>query len=105
MEKLSIHWDQDKVREIFQNFGTVVHVSLPKDKKTNSFKGFGFIEFSSRTFSQIDYGNGIAEDVQKALSLNGYRDPSWVYPIVVMTKKEWSEVGFLRNLWIVLDNF
>ena len=94
MEKLSTHWDQDKVREIFHNFGTVVHVSLPKDKKTNTFKGFGFIEFSSCIFANINDGNGIAEEVRKALSLNGYRDPSWVYPIVVMTKKEWKEVGF-----------
>ena len=46
-ENLSVHWDQDKVREIFQNFGSVTHVSLPKDKQTKEFKGFGFIEFSS----------------------------------------------------------
>ena len=47
VENLSTYWDQEKVKEIFQNFGTVTYVSLPRDKTTKSFKKYGFIEFAT----------------------------------------------------------
>lgn len=47
VENISTFWDQDKVKEVFQNFGSVAYVSLPRDTKTKQFKGFGFVEFET----------------------------------------------------------
>lgn len=47
IENISSCWDQDKVKEVFQNFGSVAYVSLPRDAKTKQFKGFGFVEFET----------------------------------------------------------
>lgn len=50
VENLSTYWDQDKVKEIFQNFGNVTYVSLPRDRTTKHFKKFGFVEFATGIF-------------------------------------------------------
>ena len=78
------------MKEIFQNFGNVTYVSLPRDKQTNRFKGFGFIEFETGlAFLLVSC---VAEGALNALHLHGYRDPSWTHPIVVLTKEEWMNV-------------
>ena len=43
-----ISWDtnEDRLREYFQNFGTVVEAVIMKDRKTGRARGFGFIVFA-----------------------------------------------------------
>jgi cold-inducible RNA-binding protein len=52
--------DQEEVRALFAQHGTVVSVSLPTDRETGRPRGFGFVEMS-----QADAGRAIA-------ALNGH---------------------------------
>ena len=38
---------QDDLREVFNDYGTVKRVSLPKDRETGKIRGFGFVDLSS----------------------------------------------------------
>ena len=70
--------------------GEVLHVSLPRDKKTKLFRGFGFVEFAS---GRIPLPlSCIEEDAKRALRLNGHREPSWISELTVILKTEWMDV-------------
>jgi cold-inducible RNA-binding protein len=57
---LSYDTTEERLREIFAEFGNVVSATIIMDRATNRSKGFGFVEFES------------AEDAQKAVAeLNG----------------------------------
>ena len=45
----------------------------------------------------------IAEDAANALELNGYQDPSWAVPIVVLSKEEWMQVYFILSIHSYLE--
>ena len=55
------------------------HVSLPRDRKSRQFMGYGFVEFSS------------AAEAKKALTLSGHTEPSWESSLVVMSKAAWEQ--------------
>jgi RNA recognition motif-containing protein len=44
---LSYQVDEEAVREIFSEYGTVTRVQLPTDRETGRMRGFGFVEMSS----------------------------------------------------------
>lgn len=47
VEGLSPQWDHGAVSKIFSSCGTVTHISLPRNKNTHQFRGFGFVEFDT----------------------------------------------------------
>ena len=47
VEGLSPRLDHDAVSKIFSACGTVTHISLPRNKNTHQFRGFGFVEFAT----------------------------------------------------------
>ena len=55
------------------------HVSLPRNRKSRQFMGYGFVEFSS------------AVEAKKALTLNGYTEQSWDSTLIVMSKAAWEQ--------------
>ena len=91
VEKLSPRWDHDRVRNLFSPFGEVLHVSLPRDKKTKLFRGFGFVEFATgrRHLEWL----WLANDARNALKLNGHSEPTWISELIVMSKVEWMRVS------------
>jgi RNA recognition motif-containing protein len=44
---LSYQVDEEAVRDIFSEYGTVKRVQLPTDRETGRMRGFGFVEMSS----------------------------------------------------------
>jgi RNA recognition motif-containing protein len=44
---LSYQVDEEAVREVFSEYGTVNRVQLPTDRETGRMRGFGFVEMSS----------------------------------------------------------
>ncbi len=54
----NISWDatEEKVKELFSNYGQVVSVQLITDKMTGRLRGFGFVEMTTQ------------EEVEKAIS-------------------------------------
>lgn len=44
---LSYEVDQDGLREIFEEFGTVLSAQVIMDRETGRSRGFGFVEMSS----------------------------------------------------------
>ena len=79
MEHLPLDWNHENVRSFFERAGSVTHVSLPRDRKSRQFMGFGFVEFSS------------ASEATKALTLTGYTEQSWDSPLLVMSKAAWEQ--------------
>jgi RNA recognition motif-containing protein len=58
---LSYHTNEEKLRELFSQAGTVAEVSIITDRDTGRSKGFGFVEMSNQA------------EAQKAISMfNGY---------------------------------
>lgn len=57
-----LSWDttDDKLREFFSQFGTVVSATVITDKFTGKSKGFGFVEMSTEEEAKeaINKGNG-----------------------------------------------
>ena len=47
VEGLSPQWDHEAVSKLFSSCGTVTHVSLPRNKNTHQYRGFGFVEFDT----------------------------------------------------------
>lgn len=45
VEGLSPQWDHEAVSKIFASCGTITHISLPRNKNTHQYRGFGFVEF------------------------------------------------------------
>lgn len=45
VDRLDKRWNHDDVRHLFEKCGEIDYVSLPRDRVTKAFKGFGFIEF------------------------------------------------------------
>jgi len=41
---LSYETTEDDLRDLFEEFGTIVEVSIIKDRETGRSKGFGFVE-------------------------------------------------------------
>jgi RNA recognition motif-containing protein len=62
---------QDDVREIFQEYGTVKQVHLPRDRETDRPRGFGFVEMEQEDEEQaaIDALDG-AEWLGRELKVN-----------------------------------
>jgi RNA recognition motif-containing protein len=44
---VSYNLDDEKLKELFEEFGTVVSAQIIMDRRTNRSKGFGFVEMSS----------------------------------------------------------
>ncbi|MDY6940336.1 MAG: RNA-binding protein [Cyanobacteriota bacterium] len=44
--------DQNDVQEVFQEYGTVKQVHLPKDRDTDRPRGFGFVEMETEDQEQ-----------------------------------------------------
>ena len=40
------------VKQVFNEFGRVVYVSLPRYKSTRDLKGFGFVEYQTKEDAQ-----------------------------------------------------
>ncbi len=47
-ENIKAKASHDSIKKLFEKFGTVSYVSLPKFKSTNTSKGFAFVEFSTK---------------------------------------------------------
>lgn len=67
-------------------------VSLAIQKQNNS-KDSVLLNLKQVSF---EFSYSLADDAKKALDLNGYQDPSWVHPIVVLSKEEWIRVCILH---------
>ncbi len=78
------------MRALFSQMGEVLHVSLPRDKKSKLFRGFGFVEFATSKVHCCCCC--VEEDAKHALQLNGHREPSWISELTVMLKTEWMDV-------------
>ncbi|CAK9187675.1 unnamed protein product [Ilex paraguariensis] len=48
VDELTRNVNENHLREIFSNFGEVVHVQLAMDHTVNLLKGFGYVEFKMR---------------------------------------------------------
>ncbi|MCM1982567.1 RNA recognition motif domain-containing protein [Lyngbya confervoides] len=46
---LSYDVSQDDLRRIFEDYGSVVRVSLPMDREQNRPRGFAFVDMSDKT--------------------------------------------------------
>ena len=44
-ENLPVKMDHKRLEQALSEYGTIMHISLPRFKNNNEFKGFGFIEF------------------------------------------------------------
>jgi RNA recognition motif-containing protein len=49
---LSYSLTEDKLRDLFSNYGKVIKVSLIKDRETDRSKGFGFVEMDTPSSAQ-----------------------------------------------------
>lgn len=50
---------EDEVRELFEQFGTILTIKLVADRETGKFRGFGFIEMADEEAdAAIDALNG-----------------------------------------------
>jgi len=68
---LSYSTSQDAVREVFEEYGTVKHVTIVTDRETGRSRGFGFVEMSSdqEARAAIEGLNG-TELAGRALTVN-----------------------------------
>ena len=68
---LSYETPQVAVREVFEQFGTVKHVTIVTDRETGRSRGFGFVEMSSdeEARAAIDGLSGV-ELAGRALTVN-----------------------------------
>ncbi len=66
--------DEEAVKEVFAEYGTVSRVQLPVDRETGRMRGFGFIEMSSEAeeAAAIDALDG-AEWMGRDLKVNKAR--------------------------------
>lgn len=69
MKKLfvgSLPWavDDDKLRELFSQAGTVVSAQVIKDRETGRSRGFGFVEMSTEEEAQNAVKNLNGSDVE-----------------------------------------
>ena len=55
---LSYHTDEDKLRSIFEEFGDVLGVRIPKDRETGRARGFGFV-----TLDDLENANNAIESM------------------------------------------
>ena len=71
---LSYQTDEDQLRELFSEFGTIESVKIINDQYTGKSKGFGFIEMSSQTEGEeaIQKLNGKSHD-NRDLTVNEAR--------------------------------
>ena len=44
-ENLPVKMDRKRLEQALSEYETTMHISLPRSKNNNEFKGFGFIEF------------------------------------------------------------
>lgn len=47
VEGFSVHTDHKWIQSVFENFGKINYISLPRFKSTNKPKGFAFVEFDT----------------------------------------------------------
>lgn len=76
IENLRGEYDHQSLKDFFSKYGNVSLVSLPRNKETREFKGFGFIEFDNR------------KQMEKALKSKSAKKNEWK----IMSKFEWEEV-------------
>jgi RNA recognition motif-containing protein len=60
---LSYETTEDELRDLFEEFGTIVEVSIIKDRETGRSKGFGFVEMeedagAEKAIKELD-GNSV----------------------------------------------
>ncbi len=56
---LSFKLGEEDIRELFEKFGTITEVAIPRNKETNKPRGFAFITFDTE------------DSARQALSLDG----------------------------------
>ncbi|MDJ1176059.1 RNA recognition motif domain-containing protein [Roseofilum capinflatum] len=68
---LSYNLEEDDVREVFAEYGSVTRVSLPIDRETGRKRGFGFVEMQTEAEEEkaIDELDG-AEWMERVLKVN-----------------------------------
>jgi len=68
---LSYELDEQDVRDVFAEYGSVTRVSLPIDRETGRKRGFGFVEMQTEAQEQqaIDELDG-AEWMERVLKVN-----------------------------------
>jgi len=44
--------DEDRLREMFEEYGQVVSVTIPTDRETGRTRGFGFVEMETESQAQ-----------------------------------------------------
>lgn len=60
---LAFETDEEKLKELFSQFGTVESVSLISDRETGRSRGFGFIKMSTIEEAQSAIGGLNGKDV------------------------------------------
>ncbi|MDJ1171227.1 RNA-binding protein [Roseofilum sp. BLCC_M154] len=68
---LSYKVNEEDVREVFAEYGSVTRVSLPVDRETGRMRGFGFVEMQTEAQEDqaIDELDG-AEWMERVLKVN-----------------------------------
>lgn len=68
---LSYKVNEEDVREVFAEYGSVTRVSLPVDRETGRMRGFGFVEMQTEAQENqaIDELDG-AEWMERVLKVN-----------------------------------
>ena len=69
---LSFSVNSDKLREVFEEFGTVSSASVVTDRETGRSRGFGFVEMEDGAEAAINGLNGTDLD-GRALTVNEAR--------------------------------
>ncbi len=69
---LSFSVTSDKLREVFEEYGTVSSASVVTDRETGRSRGFGFVEMSDGAEAAINGLNGTDLD-GRALTVNEAR--------------------------------